>query len=52
MIYNTQAFISLIVLNNPIMDVERLQKLELACRDSEIDLLRVNLNLKPVSAVS
>ncbi len=41
-----------VVVNTPIADVERLQALEAACRASEVDLLKVQLNLKPFHVAS
>jgi FlaA1/EpsC-like NDP-sugar epimerase len=41
-----------VVLNLPIVDAERLQRLEAACRDHEVELLRLHVNLERVSAAS
>lgn len=41
-----------VVLNMPLVDAERLQRLENACRDHEVELLRLQVHLKQVSAAS
>ena len=41
-----------VVLNTHLLDVARLQELEDACRATEVELLRLHVNLKPLSAVS
>jgi UDP-GlcNAc:undecaprenyl-phosphate/decaprenyl-phosphate GlcNAc-1-phosphate transferase len=41
-----------VVLNTPLVEVERLQKLEQVCREQEVDLLRLQVHLKPLSAAS
>jgi UDP-GlcNAc:undecaprenyl-phosphate/decaprenyl-phosphate GlcNAc-1-phosphate transferase len=46
------AEVDCIVMNTHLVDVERLQRLEAACRDHDVELLRLDVHLKPVSAVS
>jgi UDP-GlcNAc:undecaprenyl-phosphate/decaprenyl-phosphate GlcNAc-1-phosphate transferase len=41
-----------VVLNTPLVDVERLQRLEAACTEREIQILRLQVQLKPISAAS
>ena len=41
-----------VVLSMPLVDVERLQALEERCRQREVELLRLQVNLKPFSAAS
>ena len=41
-----------IVLNTRLVDTGRLQELEVACREQGVDLLRLDVHLKPLSAVS
>jgi len=41
-----------VVVNVPLVDVERLQRLEAACQEREVELLRLQVHLKPVSAAS
>ena len=41
-----------VVLNTQLLDVERLQELEQACGTTDTELLRLHVNLKPLSAVS
>jgi len=41
-----------VVLNTPVVSVERLQELEQRCGTHEIDLLRLHVHLKPLSAAA
>ena len=41
-----------VVLNTPVVSVERLQELERQCGAQEIDLLRLHVHLKPLSAAA
>ncbi len=41
-----------VVLNTRPVDVQRLQQLDRACREHEIELVRIQLNLKPVTIAS
>jgi UDP-GlcNAc:undecaprenyl-phosphate GlcNAc-1-phosphate transferase len=41
-----------VVLNSHLVDVERLQQLEVACRDHEVDLLRLQIHLNRLSSAS
>jgi FlaA1/EpsC-like NDP-sugar epimerase len=41
-----------IVINTPAIDAERLQQLTRVCRDHEVELLRLHLHLKKLSAAS
>jgi UDP-GlcNAc:undecaprenyl-phosphate GlcNAc-1-phosphate transferase len=41
-----------IVLNTRLVDVDRLQALEDGCRGRDVDLLRLHVDLKPISAAS
>ena len=41
-----------VVLNTHLLDLDHLQRLEEACRDADVELLRLHVNLKPLSAVS
>jgi UDP-GlcNAc:undecaprenyl-phosphate/decaprenyl-phosphate GlcNAc-1-phosphate transferase len=41
-----------VVLNTPLVEVERLQKLEQVCREQDVALLRVQVHLEPLSAAS
>jgi UDP-GlcNAc:undecaprenyl-phosphate GlcNAc-1-phosphate transferase len=41
-----------VVLNTPVVSVERLQELEQRCGAHEIDLLRLHVHLKPLSAAA
>jgi UDP-GlcNAc:undecaprenyl-phosphate GlcNAc-1-phosphate transferase len=41
-----------VVLNGHLVDLDRLQELESACREHDVDLLRVDVHLKALSAVS
>jgi len=41
-----------VVLNTPVVSVERLQELEQQCGTHEIDLLRLHVHLKPLSAAA
>jgi UDP-GlcNAc:undecaprenyl-phosphate GlcNAc-1-phosphate transferase len=41
-----------VVLNTHLVDVERLRELERACHDHEIELLRLQVDLKPVKPIS
>jgi len=41
-----------VVLNTPVVSVERLQELERRCGAQEIPLLRLHVHLKPLSAAS
>ena len=41
-----------VVLNTPLVDVELLQELEQACRDHQVDLLWLQIQLKRLAAVS
>jgi FlaA1/EpsC-like NDP-sugar epimerase len=41
-----------IVINTTAMDAERLQRLTRLCRDREVELLRLHLHLKKLSAAS
>jgi UDP-GlcNAc:undecaprenyl-phosphate GlcNAc-1-phosphate transferase len=41
-----------VVLNTHLVDVERLQELERACQDHEVEFLRIQVDLKPVKPVS
>ena len=41
-----------IVLNTHIIDVDRLVRIENACRDGAVDLLRLQVNVKPIVAAS
>jgi UDP-GlcNAc:undecaprenyl-phosphate GlcNAc-1-phosphate transferase len=41
-----------VVINTPAMDAERLQQLTRLCRDREVELLRLHLHLKKLSAAS
>jgi hypothetical protein len=40
------------VLNTHLVDVDRLQLLETVCREHEVELLRLQVNLKPMTAAS
>lgn len=44
--------IDCVVLNTHLVNVEHLQKLEAACGDNEIELLRIQVDLKPVKPMS
>ena len=44
--------IDCVVLNMPVVSVERLQELERQCGAQEIDLLRLHVHLKPLSAAA
>jgi UDP-GlcNAc:undecaprenyl-phosphate GlcNAc-1-phosphate transferase len=44
--------IDCVVLNTPLIDVERLQKLEETCRNHEVELLRLQINLRRMSEAS
>jgi len=48
----SRAEVDCIVMNTHLVDVERLQRLEAACRDHDVELLRLDVHLKPMSAVS
>jgi len=41
-----------IVINTPAMDADRLQQLTRLCRSHEVELLRLHLHLKKLSAAS
>ena len=41
-----------VVVNTRVADVERLQKLEASCRAHEVDLVKIQLNLKPFHVAS
>jgi UDP-GlcNAc:undecaprenyl-phosphate GlcNAc-1-phosphate transferase len=41
-----------VLLNAPLVDVDCLLQLEIACRDHDVELLRLDIRLKPLSAVS
>src|SRR3954471_719184 len=41
-----------VVLNTPVVSVERLQALEHLCREHEVDLLRLHVHLKPLTAAA
>ena len=41
-----------VVVNTRVADVERLQKLEASCRAHEVDLVKIQLNLKPFHIAS
>jgi UDP-GlcNAc:undecaprenyl-phosphate/decaprenyl-phosphate GlcNAc-1-phosphate transferase len=41
-----------VVLNSHLVDVERLQQLEVVCRDHEVDLLRIQIHLNRLSPAS
>jgi hypothetical protein len=41
-----------VVLNTPVSSVERLQELERRCSAHEVDLLRLHIHLKPLSAAA
>jgi UDP-GlcNAc:undecaprenyl-phosphate GlcNAc-1-phosphate transferase len=41
-----------VVLNTHLVDVERLQALDAACSDNEVQLLRIQVDLKPVKPMS
>jgi hypothetical protein len=41
-----------IVINTPVMDAGRLRLLTSMCRDHEVELLRLHLHLKRLSAAS
>ncbi|MGE5243994.1 MAG: hypothetical protein ACM3SQ_07180 [Betaproteobacteria bacterium] len=41
-----------VVVNTPLLDLARLQQMETACRQAEVDLLRLHVDLKPLTAVS
>ena len=47
-----QVEIDCVVLNTPIASVERLQELERRCSAHHIDLLRLHIDLKPLSAAA
>jgi len=47
-----QVEIDCVVLNTPIVSVERLQELERRCSAHHIDLLRLHIDLKPLSAAA
>ena len=46
------SHVDCVVLNTHLLDVGRLQELEQACGTTDIELLRLHVNLKPLSAVS
>jgi len=48
----SRAEVDCIVMNTHLVDVERLQRLEAACRDHDVELFRLDVHLKPMSAVS
>jgi FlaA1/EpsC-like NDP-sugar epimerase len=41
-----------VIVNTPLVDVERLAALETACRNADVELLRLHVNLQPLSSVS
>ena len=47
-----QVEIDCVVLNTPILSAERLQELERRCTAHQIDLLRLHIDLKPLSAAA
>jgi len=46
------AEVDCVVVNSRLVDAHRLQHLEIACREYGIELLRLHVHLKPLSAVS
>jgi UDP-GlcNAc:undecaprenyl-phosphate GlcNAc-1-phosphate transferase len=44
--------IDCIVLNAPTLEIDRIQSLETVCRERSVDLLRLQVDLRPVSAAS
>jgi UDP-GlcNAc:undecaprenyl-phosphate GlcNAc-1-phosphate transferase len=48
----TSGQVDCVVLNTHLLEAARLQELEHACREAEIELLRLHVDLKPLSAVS
>ena len=44
--------IDCVVLNTPIMDLDKLKRLDVACRAREVDLLTLDINLKPFTLAS
>jgi len=47
-----QGDLDCVVLNTPLVDVERLQELEKRCRDHDVQILRLQVQLKQISAAS
>jgi hypothetical protein len=41
-----------VVLNTRVADVEKLQQLDQACREREVELVKLQLNLKPFTVAS
>jgi len=44
--------LDVVVLNTPLLDADRLRELERSCHDHDVEILRLQLQLKRVSAVS
>ena len=44
--------IDCVVLNTRLVDVSHLQELEMACLEHDVELLKLDVHLKPFSAVS
>ena len=44
--------IDCVVVNTRVADVDRLQRLEAVCRTHEVDLVKIQLNLKPFHVAS
>jgi UDP-GlcNAc:undecaprenyl-phosphate GlcNAc-1-phosphate transferase len=48
----TEGKVDCVVLNTHLLDVERLKGIERACEDNEVELLRLDVQLRPLSNIS